>query len=147
MANDYRLGRIIGAYLRSRKGKRELHPAVIISGDAEIVQPEHFDPRRHAGSDNVVVVVGVSTKFKLYPDAYVTLPFQRSGHAQTQLTQECAAIIGWYDRVVIPDECQFFAGDVPRPILNDLLRRTRDDIRRRIGREFQTLAEAMPLLF
>ena len=71
---DFRMGRIIGARLRTKKGPRELHPAVIITPDAEIVQPSDFDPR--AGGDNVVVVVGVSTKYKCIPSPSLNSPFK-----------------------------------------------------------------------
>ena len=29
-----------------QKGKKEKHPAVIITADSDIIQPEQFDPRR-----------------------------------------------------------------------------------------------------
>lgn len=72
----FRQERIIGAYLRTKKGCRELNPASILTPDSEIVQPEHFDPR--AGNDNCVVVVAISTRYSLYPDPYVKLPFHPS---------------------------------------------------------------------
>src|SRR5882724_5051261 len=98
---DYRQGRIVWAYLRTRKGKRELHPAVILTPDDEIVQPRDFDPR--GGDDNVVVVAGISTKYSRYADSYVRLPFQPTdrGHPLTKLRKDSAVIVGWYDVVTL----------------------------------------------
>lgn len=142
---EYRHGRIIGAYLRTRKGPKELHPAVIISPDEEITQPEDFDPR--SGGENFVIVVGVSTKYTLYNDPYLKLPYASPFHPQTRLNKDAAAIIGWYDIVHIDDECQFKAGDVPPPLMIRLNQMIREDITKRIGREFRELAEIVPLLF
>jgi hypothetical protein len=141
---EYRHGRIIGAYLRTKKGGRELHPAIILTPNEEIVQPEQFDPRK--GGDNVVVVIGVSTKYRLYPQEHVRLPFRPTGHARTRLSQDCAAIIGWYDIVDIPDGCRYLAGDVPAALMAQINDCVRADISRRIGREFTTLADILPLL-
>jgi hypothetical protein len=141
----YRLGRIIGAYLRSKKGRRQLHPAIILSPDAEIVQPELFDPRR--GGDNVVAVLGISTKYRVHPEPYLRLPFHPTGHPVTGLNQDCAAIVGWYDVISIPDDVRFWAGDVPAELmvrLNDAVRR---DIIARLGHESKSVAEMISLLF
>src|SRR5258706_3547010 len=112
---EYRLGRIVWTYLRTSDGRRkEQHPAVIISPNSEIIQPKHFDPRRHPGEDNEVAVVGVSTKFRRYPDlVHFVLPFRTGGHPETKLKTECAAIIGWYDLIVIEDDVLDLAGQVP----------------------------------
>ena len=85
---EYRLGRIIWAYLRpSTAGrKKELHPAIIISPDSEIIQPEDFDPRIDPQKENLVAVVGVSTKFRNYPKLqHFVLPYHGAGHAETKL--------------------------------------------------------------
>ena len=112
---DYRHGRIVGAYLRTKKGGRELHPAVILSSDAEIVQPARFDPR--SGDENFVIVAGVSTKYARHSEPFVKLPHATTGHAVTKLTKDCAAIIGWYEVISIPDDVRFFAGDVPAALM------------------------------
>ena len=90
---DYRLGRIICCYLLGRNGRREQHPAVIVSPDEEIIQPERFDPRAARGviKDNLIAVLGISTKYRNFQDPYIQLP---SG-AQTQLTSDCAVILNW----------------------------------------------------
>ena len=142
---DFRMGRIIGAWLRTKKGPRELHPAVIITPDAEIVQPSDFDPR--TGGDNVVVVVGVSTKYKLYSEPFIELPFQSGGHPVTKLTRDCAMIVGWYDAICIPDDVHFWAGDVPANQMTRMNDAVRADLVKRLGKEFNTLAEILPLLF
>ncbi|MDB5292890.1 MAG: hypothetical protein JWL69_4131 [Phycisphaerales bacterium] len=141
----YRLGRIIGAYLRTRKGTKELHPAVIVTPDQEIIQPADFDPRR--GGENVVVVVGVSTKYALYNDPYVKLPFATPLHPVTGLNKDCAAIIGWYDLIHIEDDCTFKAGDVPRALMTQINERIRSDLLNRLGKEYKTMAEIVPILF
>src|SRR4051794_5115893 len=93
----YRQGRILWAWLRSGSGKKEKHPAVIITADRDIVQPEAFDPRQNLDAVNAVAVVGVSTQYKKYPP-YVILPHSShgGGHVVTKLTKPCAACIGWY---------------------------------------------------
>ena len=103
---DFRHGRIVIAHLLGRNGKREEHPAVIVSPDAEIIQPEQFDPRLGGGNlpANLVAAMGVSTKFRQFQDPYIKLPVD----AQTQLTKDCAAILNWYDVLDIPDDCEYF---------------------------------------
>jgi hypothetical protein len=142
---EYRHGRIIGAYLRTKTRGKQLHPAVILTPDNEIVQPERFDPRK--GGDNVVVVIGISTKYKLYSESFVKLPFHSAGHPATKLTKDSAAIIGWYDIIEIDDDRRFWAGDVPREVLAEINTRVRKDIAQRIGRDFSTISEILPLLF
>jgi hypothetical protein len=54
-----------------RNGKREEHLAVIFSPDSEIVQPEDFHPRsggRNVAA-NLVAALGVSTKYRQFPEA------------------------------------------------------------------------------
>src|SRR5437870_6098564 len=101
---DFRYGRIVWAYLRTFKGKREEHPAVILTPTREIVQPERFDPRH--GDENVVVVAGISTKYREHPQPYVRLPFHPSkdGHPMTGLRKDCAVIVGWYQAIFIPTD-------------------------------------------
>src|SRR5437764_56032 len=109
----YRHGRIVWVYLRSSvTGKREHHPAVIIDRDEDITQPEQFDPRTHP-TDNLVYVVGISTKYRKYNLPCVRLPHSGAGHSLTMLREDCAAIIGWYHRLAIPDDVIGFGGDVP----------------------------------
>jgi hypothetical protein len=143
---SYRQGRIVWAYLRgSQTGKRETHPAVILTEDADIIQPEDFDPRRRQ-SDNIVHVVGVSTKHKQYKSPYILLPFTTAGHPVTKLKQECGAIIGWYHRIAIPDDVIGFGGDVPSSQLEQLLVAVRNDVVKRIGADlgrFQALLETL----
>jgi hypothetical protein len=77
--------------MRSKqKGKKEKHPAVIITADSDIIQPEQFDPRHDIGKVNAVAVIGVSTKYLRYPP-YVALPYSpnKGGHTVTKLTQDC----------------------------------------------------------
>jgi hypothetical protein len=143
--SGFRQGRIIGAYLRTRKGRRELHPAAVLTPNPEIIQPERFDPR--SGDENLIVVIGISTKDSLYPDTYVKLPFHPSGHPQTRLTKDAAAIIGWYDRVSIPDECQFMGGDVPPELLGRIIELARTNIAGHIGSDSADLAKLLRSLF
>src|SRR5437870_3948176 len=114
---SYRQGRILYAYLRSSAtGKMERHPAIILNADQDITQPENFDPRT-SQRDNVIYAVGVSTKYKSFNVDYVRLPFTTAGHAQTGLREDCAAIVGWYHRIFIPDDVIGCGGDVPAPVL------------------------------
>src|SRR5215217_448511 len=110
----YRQGRILWAWLRAQSGKKEKHPAVIITADRDITQPEDFDPRKDINTVNAVAVVGVSTKYRNYPP-YVALPYSPNpgGHPITKLTEDCGACIGWYDWVVLEDDVLGLGGDVP----------------------------------
>jgi hypothetical protein len=140
----YRLGRIIGAYLLTRMGKRELHPAVIVTPDHEIIQPENHDPRK--GGQNRVLVIGVSTKYKRYSDPSIPLPFHPAGHPVTKLKEDCAAIIGWYDIISIPDDVHFCGGGVPPALMIQLNDQVRKDILKRAGKEAGSLLEIIELL-
>jgi hypothetical protein len=138
----YRHGRIIWAYLRSNlTGKRQLHPAIILNRNEDLVQPEDFDPR--SAGDNIIHVIGVSTKHKQYNFPYVTLPFRPDGRVLTKLKQDCGAIIGWYDRLVIPDDVVGagggFGGDVPSAVMSQVDEAVRQDLVKRIGSQFQTI--------
>src|SRR4051812_29230526 len=98
---EYRHGRIIGAFLTSSvTGKRELHPAAVLSPDSAIVQPDDFDPRLGGGRvrENEIVVIGISSRYKLHKGLNIPLPYSNEprGHHQTRLTKDSAAIIGWY---------------------------------------------------
>jgi hypothetical protein len=59
---QYRQGRLLWAWLRSRSGKKERHPAIILTADADIIQPERFDPRKDIGKVNAIAAIGVSTE-------------------------------------------------------------------------------------
>ncbi len=74
------------------------------------------------------------------------MPFHARGHARTKLCEDCAAIIGWYETIVIPDDVRFWGGDVPADVMIDLNGAIRTDIAKRLGREFTDLIEAMSLL-
>jgi hypothetical protein len=144
---SYRQGRIVFAYLRSSvTGKMQQHPAVILDRDTDITQPGHFDPRR-SPVDNVVYVAGVSTKYKSFDTAYVRLPYAPDGHAVTKLHRDCAVIIGWYQAITIPDDVIGFGGDVPAPILIELLHAVRKDLAKTIGREIGSLRQLFEELF
>jgi hypothetical protein len=110
----YRQGRIVWALMRSQKGKKERHPAVIISADSDITQPEQFDPRENINKVNAVAVIGVSTKYLKYPP-YVAIPYStnKGGHPLTKLTEPCGACIGWYGWIVLEDDVMGRGGDVP----------------------------------
>ena len=56
-------------------------------------------------------------------------------------------IIGWYDAIYIPDDVAFWAGDVPANLMTRLNDAVRADLVKRLGKEFSTLAEILPLLF
>lgn len=140
---SFRHGRIVWAYLRSNQtGKREKHPAVILNQDDDIVQPEVFDPRK-ATSDNIVYVIGLSTKHKRYGLAHIRLPFTPQGHGTTKLKEDCGAIIGWYDRVCIPDDVLGFGGDVPPAVLAQIDGAVRQDLAKLLGKQFQTVQQML----
>lgn len=140
---DFRHGRIVWAYLRTRKGKREEHPAVILTPDTSIIQPEHFDPRQ--GGDNVVVVAGISTKYRNYPEPYVQLPFRATpaGHPVTELRKDCAAIVGWYQALFIPDDITAFSGDVPAEEMRVLNSKVFGDFVAKVGEQYMTALQLM----
>ena len=126
----YRQGRIVWALLRSGKGKKERHPAVIISSDADITQPEQFDPRANIDKVNAVAVIGVSTKYLKYPPS-VSLPYSTNmgGHAVTKLTGDCGACIGWYGWVVLEDDIEARGGDVPPVEMDQIMELVAKDLR------------------
>lgn len=134
---SYRHGRLIWAHLRSSQtGKRQAHPAIILDRTSDIIQPEHFDPRR---GDNMVCVVGVSTKYSAHDLPFIRLPFSPRGHATTKLRQDCAAIIGWYHRIFIPDNVIGFGGDVPARQMVQIDRAVYEDLVRNLAHGFDDL--------
>jgi hypothetical protein len=140
---DYRQGRIVWACLRTAKGKREEHPAVILSPDSSIVQPEDFDPR--TGQDNVIVVAGISTKYRNHPNPYVPLPFRDSanGHPVTQLRKDCAAIVGWYQAIFLPDDVTALGGDVPASQMREFNKQVLNSYIAAVGNQYTTSLEMM----
>lgn len=139
----YRHGRILWGYLRSTlTGRREMHPAIILDRDQDITQPEHFDPRRPP-YENFIHVIGVSTKHKRYASEYVLLPHSPKGHTATKLNVECGAIIGWYDRLAIPDDVTGssggFGGDVPPAVMAEIDEAVRRDLLAKVGRQLETV--------
>jgi hypothetical protein len=140
---SYRHGRILWGYLRSNlTGKREMHPAIVLDRDGDITQPEEFDPRK-APYDNVVHVIGVSTKHKKYDLNYIPLPFAPSGHPVTGFKTDCGAIIAWYARLFIPDDVTGsnggFGGDVPAAVMHRIIEAVREDLSQKLGRQFDTI--------
>jgi hypothetical protein len=143
MMPGYRHGRIVWAYLRTAKGKREEHLAVILSPDSSIIQPENFDPR--SGSDNLIVVAGISTKYRNYAQPFVSLPFRDSmqGHPMTQLRKDCAVIAGWYQAIFVPDDIAAFGGDVPTSQLRELNKQVLNSYIAAVGNQYATSLEMM----
>jgi len=141
--HEYRHGRIVWAYLRTAKGKREEHPAVILSPNQSIVQPEKFDPR--SGDDNVVVVAGISTKYRSYSTPYVELPFHPTadGRPVTLLRKDCAAIVGWYQALFIPDDITAFSGDIPPVQMRELDKKILLDYITVVGDQYRTSLEML----
>src|SRR5437867_475955 len=129
---EYRLGRIITTYqLLGRNKKRQEHPAVIISPDDEIIQPEYFDPRlgREELQDNLVVVLGISSQYQKFSDPYIQLP---TG-SQTQLIKDCAVILNWYGIVQLEDDVEYLLGDVPPNLMHQVNAAYRADLTKRLG--------------
>jgi hypothetical protein len=141
---EYRHGRIVIAHLLGRNGKREQHPAIIISPDSEIIQPEQFDPRAGAGgvAANLVGAMGVSTKYRQFSDPYIPLPIG----ARTQLTRDCAAILNWYAVLDIPDDCEYLLGDVPAALMRQINEAYRNHLRTRLGTARGTIADLLEKL-
>src|SRR6266550_3911878 len=140
---DFRLGRIIYCYLLGRNGRREQHPAVIVSPDEEIIQPERFDPRAARGviKDNLIAVLGISTKYGNFQDPYIQLPLG----AQTQLTSDCAVILNWIATPAIPDDCEFLLGDLPPLLMVRINAEYRRLLKDALSRAEGTLAETLNL--
>jgi hypothetical protein len=141
---EFRHGRIVIAQLLGRNGKREEHPALIISPYDEIIQPEQFDPRLGGGkvAANLVAAMGVSTKYRQFSDPYVTLPVG----AQTQITKDSAAILNWYAVLDIPDDCEYLLGDVPPRLMRQINDAYRAHIRGELGAMQGTLVYLLDLL-
>jgi hypothetical protein len=74
-------------------------------------------------------------------------PFHPTGHSTTKLTQDSAAIIGWYEIIHIGDDCRFMAGDIPQDVMSRINEEAHADIARRIGKKFKTIDEVIPLIF
>ena|SRR2546426_347212 len=145
---DYRHGRIIGAYLQSSfGGKKQRHPAVILSPDSAIVQPADFDPRK--GGENALVVAGISSQYAKYAYRFVRLPFDANrpgGHPETKLHSDVAVIIGWYHVIAIDDDRCYWGGDVPRQIMGLINAAVREDIERRLADDVTFLTELRSML-
>ncbi len=141
---DYRHGRIIIAHLLGRNRKREEHPAVIISPDSEIIQPEQFDPRLGEGSvaANEIAVLGVSSHYLNFDDPHKQLP---TG-PPTYLTKDCAVILNWYAVLDIPDDCKYFVGDVPPHLMREINNIIRQDLRAKLGAMQGTIADLLAQL-
>jgi hypothetical protein len=141
---EYRLGRIVAAQLLGRNGRREEHPAVIISPDDEITQPEDFDPRGTGGQvrDNEIAVLGISTKYRNFSDPYVVLPVGK----QTQLTRDSAVILNWYAALVIPDDLELLLGDVPSTLMLQINDAYRKDLSARLGGMMGTVVQILSRL-
>src|SRR5437016_8256843 len=140
----YRQGRLLWAWLRSRIGKREKHPAIILTADQDIIQPEQFDPREDIGKVNAVAVIGVSTEYKRYP-RYVRLPHSPNpgGHPITKLTQECGACIGWYDWIVLEDDVLTRGGDVPAAEMDQIMLAVARDFKQRLAAKADALSKEL----
>ncbi len=127
-----------------------MHPAIVLDRNQDIIQPEQFDPRRPP-YDNCIHVIGVSTKHKKYGAHYVSLPFAPNGHATTGLKEDCGAIVGWYERLFIPDDVTGsnggFGGDVPPPVMNQILQAVREDLFRKLGKQLETVGQMFDELF
>src|SRR5256885_1835778 len=142
--SDYRLGRIVSAYLLGRNGKREIHPAVIISPDEEIIQPEAFDPRGGGGElrDNYVPGLGISSQYRKFNDPYVPLP----ANATTGLTRDCAVILNWYALLHVEDDFEWFIGDVPPELMYRINQAYRADLTARLGGMVGTIVQLLSRL-
>jgi hypothetical protein len=140
----YRQGRIVWALLRSHKGKKERHPAIIISADSDIIQPAQFDPRANIDKVNAVAVIGVSTKYLKYPPS-VAIPYSpnKGGHAVTKLTEDCGACIGWYDWVVLEDDIEARGGDVPPPQMDQIMDLVARDLRVKLSSRAAKMSTAL----
>ncbi len=145
---DYRHGRIIGAYLQpSFGGKKQRHPAVILSPDSAIIQPADFDPRR--GEDNLIVVAGISSQYAKYNYRYIRLPYDSNssgGHPETRLHSDVAVIIGWYHVITIDDDRCYWGGDVPREIMGSINAAAREDIEKRLSKDVTFLTQLRSML-
>lgn len=104
-------GRIVWVELldpQSRNPKRR--PAVIVTPDADI------------RADGEVWVVAISTQLDQAPaEVQVELPWDPRRHPRTKLTQRCAAICTWMEKVRVAS-IQEYAGTVPGRQLLDILK-------------------------
>jgi hypothetical protein len=145
---DYRHGRIIGAYLTSSvTGKREQHPAVILSPNWAITQPARFDPR--TGGENQIVVAGVSTKYANYAMPHIRLPYdstRREGHASTRLTRDSAVIIGWFHIISIDDDRTYWGGDVPAPLMGRINAAVRGHLQKAFAKDIRLVEQLRRML-
>jgi hypothetical protein len=83
---------------------------------------------------------------------HVQLPFRASsdGHPITSLRKDCAAIVGWYQAVYVPDDVTAFSGDVPPRTMCELNERILKDYIATVGKQhttaLQMLAELREML-
>ena len=91
------------------------------------------------------MVAGVSTKYRGYTGPYVRLPFHPSaqGHPITKLRKDCAAIVGWYQAIFIPDDVTAFSGDVPREEMRSLNQKVFNDYVAAVGDQYVTAVEML----
>jgi hypothetical protein len=141
---EFRHGRVIACYLPGRNGKREIHPAVVISADNDIIQPEQFDPRKNR--DNLLAVLGISTQYLKFSDPCIRLPHQGHGNSVTGLNKDCAVILNWYAAIYIPDDCEYLLGDVPRDLMGAINNSVRNDLTVRFGSQVVTLLQLITSL-
>ena len=141
---DFRYGRVLGSYVLGRNGKRELRPVLVVSPDHEIIQPSAFDPRHQ--HDNILAVLGISTQYRNFTDPHVPLPFSSTGNSVTGLTKDSAVILNWYHVISISDDCEFFAGDAPPFLMQQIRSAMRADLTSRMSQNVGTLAQVLAKL-
>jgi len=112
--SQLRRGRIVYVEVldpQDRNPKRR--PAVIVTPDAEI------------RADGEVWVVAISTQLEESPrNVQVQLPWQTNKHPVTKLTERCAAVCTWMEKVSVASiQDKDLAGTVPGRQLLDILTR------------------------
>jgi predicted alpha/beta hydrolase len=65
----------------------------------------------------------------------------------TKLRESCGAIVGWYHRIVIPDDVIGFGGDVPNATMSEIDRLVRADLANKMSGEFATFRQVFDELF
>jgi mRNA-degrading endonuclease toxin of MazEF toxin-antitoxin module len=104
-------GRIIWAELADANGVRKGRPAVIVT------------PTDYLGTSQVIEVVAISSRIaKPLPPNQIPLPWHNQGHPRTKLNRPCVAVCDWRARLA-PSDIIKVGGDVPAPILMDILTR------------------------
>jgi hypothetical protein len=109
--DDLRLGRIVWANVRDRRGIQKQRPLIVLTRTAEIYP------------DEPLVALAITTTFTDPPPPdHVPLPWHPQGRVITKLRKRSAAVLSWVVEIH-PQDVRQIGGDVPIRLMIELLQR------------------------